>query len=92
MELITPSLAHLPGYVDALQRGWSADTLRAAAANEELTRIAAAPAAFIASCTDREAKAGAVWWQGGLALSHWVDGRLSTAVVMATTRARAAAA
>ena len=60
MELVTPTLTHLPSYVGALQRGWSADTLRAAAANEELTRIAADPAAFIASCTDSEAKAGPV--------------------------------
>jgi predicted acetyltransferase len=60
MKLVTPTLTELPSYVAALQRGWSADTMRAAAANEELTRIAADPAAFIASCTDREAKAGPV--------------------------------
>ena len=57
MELITPTLAHLPSYVAALQQGWSADNVRGAiAANEELTRITADPLRFINSMTDREAK------------------------------------
>ena len=57
MELITPTLAHLPSYVAALRQGWSADNVRGAiAANEELTRIAADPLRFINSMTDREAK------------------------------------
>jgi predicted acetyltransferase len=61
MELVIPTLAHLSGYIAALQRGWSADTVRGvAAANEELTRIAADPAVFIAGCIDRDAKSGMV--------------------------------
>ena len=28
MELVWPSRDHLPGYVDALKRGWSPDNLR----------------------------------------------------------------
>jgi predicted acetyltransferase len=57
MELVTPALDHLASYRAALEQGWSADTLRGkAAADEELARIAADPAAFVASLVDREAK------------------------------------
>jgi RimJ/RimL family protein N-acetyltransferase len=56
MDLIWPSLDRLPGYVDALERGWSPDNLRGAArAQEQLTHIAEDPAAFVASLVDREA-------------------------------------
>lgn len=61
MQLITPTLAHLPAYVDALQRGWSADNVRGeVAAREELARIAADAAGFVALHTDREALGGPV--------------------------------
>ncbi len=57
MDLIRPEMRHLPGYRDALERGWSADNVRgAAAAREELARIAADPEAFIASMENREAR------------------------------------
>lgn len=57
MKLVVPSLAELPQYVDALRRGWSPDNVRLeAAAREELDRIAADPAAFVASLDDPEAK------------------------------------
>lgn len=57
MQLIWPSHEHLPSYIEALRSGWSADNVRGAvAAAEELERIAADPAAFIASMVDREAK------------------------------------
>lgn len=57
MQLVRPATAHLAGYVDALQRGWSADNLRgAAAAQEELARIAADPDGFLAGLDDREAR------------------------------------
>ena len=56
MTLVWPSLDRLPGYVDALERGWSPDNLRGrAAADEQLARIAADPAGFVASLVDREA-------------------------------------
>ena len=56
MRLVWPAREHLPGYVAALERGWSADNLRgAAAAAEELARIAADAEAFLASLVDREA-------------------------------------
>jgi hypothetical protein len=57
MELVWPSSLHLPSYVAALQRGWSPDNTRgAAAAADELAAIEADPATFIASLIDREAK------------------------------------
>lgn len=57
LQLITPTAAHLPSYVAALRRGWAADTKRAAeASREELARIDAGAAEFIASMTDREGK------------------------------------
>ena len=56
MRLETPSLDLLPGYAAALERGWSADNTRPAAARDELAAIAADPAAFVASLDDREAR------------------------------------
>ena len=57
MELVWPAATHLSSYVAALEQGWSADTQRgAAAAREELDRIAADAAAFLAGQVDREAK------------------------------------
>jgi predicted acetyltransferase len=56
MRLVWPGAAQLPGYVDALARGWSADNVRGAtAAREELAKIADAPDAFLAGLVDREA-------------------------------------
>jgi predicted acetyltransferase len=56
MELLRPTLRHLPSHVAALERGWSADTVRgAAAAAEELAHIAADPDGFVARMDDREA-------------------------------------
>jgi predicted acetyltransferase len=57
MRLVWPSREYLPGYVAALERGWLPDNTHGeAAAREELTRIVAAPEAFLASLVDREAK------------------------------------
>ncbi len=57
MQLIWPAVEHLPGYIAALQGGWSADNLRgAAAAAEELARIHQDATGFIAAQVDREAK------------------------------------
>ena len=61
MQLVVPALSYLDAYVDALRRGWSADNIRLeVAAREELAKIAADPAAFVASLDDRDAKAGPV--------------------------------
>lgn len=52
--LVWPALEHLRSYAAALERDWSPDTLRPEAAREELDRIAADPAAFVAEQVDRE--------------------------------------
>jgi hypothetical protein len=43
MDIAWPSVEHLASYVDALRRGWSADTQRPEAAADELARIEADP-------------------------------------------------
>ena len=56
LRLVHPSTEHLSSYVAALERGWSPDNVRgAAAAREELAEIAADPAAFLAGLDDRKA-------------------------------------
>jgi predicted acetyltransferase len=56
MKLVWPSSEYLPSYVTALERGWSPDNLRGeVAAREELARIAADAAVFLASLVDIEA-------------------------------------
>ena len=55
LQLVWPSAAYLPGYVDALKRGWSADNVRGeASTREELAKIADDPARFLADMIDRE--------------------------------------
>src|ERR1041385_2231519 len=57
MQLVRPGREHLASYVAALEHGWSADNERGLdAAREELSRIQADAAAFLASMEDREAK------------------------------------
>ena len=57
MQLVWPAAEHLPSYIAALERGWSSDSERAAAAaREELAKIDADPVAFIDGMVDREAK------------------------------------
>ena len=56
MELVRPAAEHLASYVRALERGWSPDTQRAAAAQDELARIARDPAGFLAEQDDREGR------------------------------------
>lgn len=61
MQLVWPSAEYLPAYIAALASGWSADNVRGAvAAAEELERIRADPAAFIAGTVDREARGAPV--------------------------------
>jgi predicted acetyltransferase len=57
MELVWPAIEHLPSYVAALRKGWSADNMRGeVAAREELAKIEAGPEAFVRGLVDREAK------------------------------------
>ena len=61
MQLLVPDLAHLDSYADALRRGWSPDNSRPVEApREELARIAADPAAFVASLDDPEGRGGPI--------------------------------
>ena len=61
MRLVVPSLEYLDAYADALKGGWSPDNVRMEiAAREELAKIDADPAAFVAALDDREARGGPV--------------------------------
>lgn len=61
LELKAPSLELLPGFVDALRRGWSRDNvgLEKTIASD-LRRIAEDAAAFVASLDDVEAQGGPI--------------------------------
>jgi hypothetical protein len=56
VELVWPSAHYLPGYVHALQQGWSPDTGRPEAAGDHLARIAKNSDQFLAEQIDRDAK------------------------------------
>jgi len=56
VELLVPSLDRLPAYVDALQRGWSPDTERDEAREEELAEIRQSPQAFVKKLDDPQAE------------------------------------
>jgi predicted acetyltransferase len=61
MKLVWPSAEYLPGYVAALQRGWSPDNVRGRiAAEEQLAKIATSSDAFLNGLVDREAKLGPI--------------------------------
>jgi len=55
IELVWPAAQYLPGYIHALQEGWSPDNLRPQAAAEELARIAEDSTRFLSEQVDREA-------------------------------------
>jgi predicted acetyltransferase len=57
MKLVRPSIEHLNSYTAALSRGWSPDNIRgAAAAQEQLARIAVDAPGFIDACDDPQAQ------------------------------------
>jgi predicted acetyltransferase len=57
VQLVLPTPERLPGYVAALQRGWSPDNIRgAAAAKEALEMIAVDPSPIFAVADDPEAR------------------------------------
>lgn len=61
LTLVRPDSAHLPGFVDALERGWSPDNVRGeAAAREMLSLIARDTDGFVASLDDPEARGGPI--------------------------------
>src|SRR5712664_2333298 len=56
MDLVWPAAQYLPGYVHALQQGWSPDNLWPRTALDDLARIAQDPSRFLSEQIDREAK------------------------------------
>jgi len=66
VRLIRPTLDQLPNYVAALERGWSPDNVRgAAAAAEQLRAIALDPSKFVAGLHDPECKGAPVMLPDG---------------------------
>ena len=66
LQLRQPSRDLLPDYVNALERGWSADNVRgASAAAEELRQIACDADAFVALMDDRDAKGAPITMPDG---------------------------
>jgi predicted acetyltransferase len=78
MDLVWPAAQHLPGYVHALQQGWSPDHLRPQTALDELARIAQDPEAFLSGQVDREASGPPIILPDGSAVprlpgySRWI--------------------
>ncbi len=57
MELVTPTLHHLPSLVDALERGWSpSNERREEAIRDELAQIAKDPREYLVLQTDIDAR------------------------------------
>ena len=55
MDLIRPRAEHLPSYLDALRRGWSANTDLPGPDDAEIERVTSDPERFLALIDDREA-------------------------------------
>jgi predicted acetyltransferase len=56
MELVWPDPKYLPGYIHALEQGWSPDNLRPEAAGEALVRIARDSNRFLSALVDPEGR------------------------------------
>jgi predicted acetyltransferase len=65
VDLVWPAPEYLPSYAEALRQGWSPDTLRPSASQEELERIAQDPGLFLSQQVDREAKGPPVTLKDG---------------------------
>jgi predicted acetyltransferase len=70
LRLVWPTREYLPGYVDALKRGWSPDNMRQDAAARELEWIAADPDGFLARQIDRQAKGEPIMLPDGSTVSR----------------------
>jgi predicted acetyltransferase len=66
IDLVWPAKAYLPGYVRALEQGWSPDNVRPEASSEHLFRIAEDPDLFLAQQVDREARGPAIVLPDGM--------------------------
>src|SRR5687767_316414 len=56
IELVWPAAEYLPGYVHALEQGWSPDNLRPETSLDHLGRIDRDPDLFLSELIDREAQ------------------------------------
>ena len=54
LQVVWPSNEYLPGYIDALERGWSPDNLRPEVGPEHLAKIRADAGAFVAQRINRD--------------------------------------
>lgn len=73
MLLVWPSREYLPGYIAALERGWSPDNvLGEVAAQEELAQIASDADAFLASLVDKEATGDAITLPDGTTVARQI--------------------
>lgn len=70
LSLVAPSMTHLPGYIAALERDWSADNMRPDAAAEELATIRADAERFVAQQTRREPGGETVTLPDGSQVPH----------------------
>ncbi len=60
MELVRPLPEHLPGYLDALRRGWSPNTEHVGFDQAAIDRVMRDPQRFLELCDDREAAGGPI--------------------------------
>jgi predicted acetyltransferase len=66
VAIVTPTLERLPGYKEALERGWSPDNVNLEkTARAHLAQIAADAPAFVASLTDIEARGAPITMPDG---------------------------
>ena len=54
LQVVWPGAEYLPGYIDALERGWSPDNLRPEVGPEHLAKIRAGAEAFVAQRINRD--------------------------------------
>jgi predicted acetyltransferase len=60
VHLVRPTAEHLPGFLDALRRGWDWTRSPGRSADEQVDRILSDPDGFLALMDDREAAGGPV--------------------------------
>src|SRR3954454_9848332 len=83
MAFVCRDRRYLPGYIHALEQGWSPDNLRPEAAGEALVRIATDSNRFLSALVDREGRGAPIKLPDGSTVprlpgySRWVwDGEM----------------
>jgi predicted acetyltransferase len=87
VELVRPGFEHLPGYLDALRRGWSPNTEHVGFDQAAIDRVTRDPGRFLELCDDREAAGGPIELPDGTTvprlpgLTRWMwDGDFAGAI------------